>query len=112
MSEKVRIFHHEQHIKHCKKSAILKLDIGEEVLIGHDACSEFIVGQVKNLLGQPANLSAEAQNILLAQVPSVFSEAQNKALLAPPEKEEIKNILFNSNLNAAPGTDGITSLHL
>ena len=110
VSEKVRIFHHEQHIKHCKKSAILKLDIGEEVLIGHDACSEFLVGQVKNLLGQPANLSAEAQNILLAQVPSVFSEAQNKALLAPPEKEEIKNILFNSNLNAAPGTDGITSL--
>ena len=36
-SEKVRIFHHEQHVKHCKKSAILKLETENGLLVGHDA---------------------------------------------------------------------------
>ena len=27
-----------------------------------------------------------------------------------PTKEEVKDVLFNSNLNAAPGSDAITSL--
>ena len=34
-SEKVRIFHHEQHKKQMKKSAILKLDTKKGLLVGH-----------------------------------------------------------------------------
>ena len=40
----------------------------------------------------------------------VFSESDNKNLEKSPDKEEVKEVLFNSNLNASPGTDGITSL--
>ena len=109
-SEKIRIYHHEQHVKHCKKSAILKLETDEGLLLGHEDCSSFLYNQVKALLSQPVSLNTQAQNKLLAEVTPVFTESQNKALLAIPEKEEIKKILFSSNLNAAPGTDGITSL--
>ena len=38
------------------------------------------------------------------------SEADNTMLEKLPTKGEVKQVLFNSNLNAAPGTDGITSL--
>ena len=44
------------------------------------------------------------------EVTPVFSEADNKNLEKEPDKEEVKDVLFQSNLNAAPGTDGITSL--
>ena len=40
-SEKIRIFHHEQHAKHCKRSAILKLETELVLLTGHDACSDY-----------------------------------------------------------------------
>ena len=73
-SEKVRIFHHEQHIKHCKKSAILKLDTEDGILVGHDACSDYLVKQVTQLLGQPAVLDRSAQDTLLAEVTPVFTE--------------------------------------
>ena len=109
-SEKVRIFHHEQHIKHCEKSAILKLSTDEGVLVGHEACSKFLFSQVQQLLCKPAFLDLEAQKKLLTVVDPLFSEAQNQAFIELPEKEEIKKVLFSSNLNAAPGTDGITSL--
>ena len=36
--EKVRIYHHELHSKHIKKSSILKLNTEEGMLEGHDAC--------------------------------------------------------------------------
>ena len=109
-SEKVRIYHHEQHIKHCKKSAILKLDTEQGMLVGHDECSDFLVKQVSKLLGQPAVLDKTAQETLLAEVSPVFLEEDIKNLRAVPDKDEVKEVLFNSNLNAAPGTDGITSL--
>ena len=40
----------------------------------------------------------------------VFTELDNENLAKLPEKDEVKEVLFKSNLNAAPGTDGITSL--
>ena len=109
-SEKVRIFHHEQHIKHCRKSSILKLDTEEGVLVGHEACADFLMKQVIKLLGEPAILDSDAQKTLLAEVTPVFTEKDNEDLKAVPVKDEVKEVLFNSNLNAAPGTDGITSL--
>ena len=108
----MRIFHHEQHIKHCKKSAILKLDTDQGLLVGHEACSQFLFNQVNELLGKPASLSSEAQNKLLAEVSPVFTDTQNEALLAMPEKEEVKKILFNSNLNVAPYSTKYTGMCL
>ena len=104
------IFHHEQHVKHCNKSAILKLETENGLLVGHDACSDYLVDQVSKLLGQPAVLDSIAQETFLAEVAPVFTEEDIKNLRAAPEKDEVKEVLFKSNLNAAPGTDGITSL--
>ena len=109
-SEKIRIFHHEQHAKHCKRSAILKLDTELGVLTGHDACSDYLIDQVTGLLGQPVQLDPVAQETLLAEVNKVFTEEDIAGLRAVPEKEEVREVVFNSNLSAAPGTDGITSL--
>ena len=55
-------------------------------------------------------LDPAAQATLLAEVTPVFSELDNKNLEKMPAKEEVREVLFKSNLNAAPGTDGITSL--
>ena len=46
---------------------------------------------------------------MLAEVTPVFTDTDNENLLKLPDKDEVKDILFNSNLNAAPGSDGITS---
>ena len=109
-SEKVRIFHHEQHVKLCKKSAILKLDTERGLITGHEACSDYLTDEVTRLLGQAAVLDPDAQHQLLAEVAPVFTAQDIRDLQAVPEKEEVKKVLFQSNLNAAPGTDGITSL--
>ena len=109
-SEKVRIFHHEQHKKHCKKSSILKLETENGLLEGHDACSAYLEDQIGNLLLHPAVLDPHAQAILLAEITPVFTEADNLNLKKLPGKTEVKEVLFQSNTNAAPGTDGITSL--
>ena len=109
-SEKVRIFHHEQHQKLIKKSSILELETEAGLLRGHDACSAYLEKEVAKLLLNPANLDQAAQDILLAEVDPVFSKKDNEMLLALPDLEEVKAVLFSSNLKAAPGTDGLTSL--
>jgi hypothetical protein len=110
-SEKVRIFHHEQHSKHIKKSSILKLSTDNHgVLEGHQACADYLQGQVAQLLLNKAVLKPAAQATLLLEVEEVFTEEDNSMLKKMPSKTEVKAVLFNSNLNAAPGTDGITSL--
>ena len=38
-----------------------------------------------------------------------FTEADNALLLAPPTLQDVKDTVTDSNLHAAPGTDGITS---
>ena len=110
-SEKVRIFHHEQHAKHIRKSSILKLDTEDQGLLeGHQACADYLHGQVAELLLNKAVLDPTAQASLLMEVPKVFTEADNAILKKMPSKDEVGEILKLSNLNAAPGTDGITSL--
>ena len=39
-----------------------------------------------------------------------MTDLDNRMLLAPPTKDEVKEVVSASNLNAAPGSDGITSL--
>ena len=109
-SEKVRIFHHEQHKKQVKKSSILKLDTGSEILAGHEEVSAYLEKQVADLLLEPAVLNPVAQATLLNEVTEVFTDQDNEDLKKPPDKEEVRSVLFSSNLNAAPGSYGITSL--
>ena len=108
-SEKVRIFHHEMHQKHIRKSSIIKLETDNGIVEGHQACSEHLQGIIAKLLEHPAELDNVAQNILLDEVEKSFTEADNKMLTAIPTKEEVEESLKTSNLHASPGTDGITS---
>ena len=107
---RVRIFHHEQHKKHCKRSSILKLQTPEGLLEGHSACSDFLQKEASNLLLTQAKLDPFAQEALLAEVKPVFSDSDNCKLKKKPSKDYVFDVLSRSNLNSAPGTDGITSL--
>ena len=108
-SEKIRIYHHEIHQKRIKKSAILKLNTEGGLVEGHEACAKFLENSVADLLTHPAQLDYHAQQVLLAEVESVFTEADNKMFCTLPNKEEVKEILWDSNQHAAPGTDGLTA---
>ena len=110
-SEKVRIFHHDQHQKRIRRAAILKLDTEDQgVVEGHRACSEYLASQVASHLGNLPDLDPTAQETLLREVSKVFSEEDNKMLEKTPSKDEVLDILKVSNLKAAPGTDSITTL--
>ena len=109
-NEKTTIYHHELHKKVMKKSSILKLDTGLGIIEGHAACSNFLEKTVEDLLSYPASLNLMAQEILLDEVEPVFTENDNELFLTPPSKEEVWKTVCDSNLNAAPGTDGIPSL--
>ena len=108
MGEKVRIFHHDLHKKSIKKSSILKLQTLEGEILGHDACAQYLENSVAKLLLNPVNHDTESQHILLKEVKSVFTESDNNMLLTTPSKGEIKQVLSETNLHVAPGTDGLT----
>ena len=80
------------------------------LLEGHDSCAEYLESLVADLLLKPAVLDADAQHILLAEIDTVITPADNTMLAAPPDKDEVFKTLKRANLKAAPGTDGITSL--
>ena len=98
------------HKKLIRKSAILKLQTPGGTIEGHELCSKFLENEVKNLLLTDANLDANAQNIVLADVVPCFTEADNVILRAPPTLQSVKDTISSSNLHAAPGCDGIPSL--
>ena len=64
-SENVRIYHHELHAKHIKRSSILNLKTEKGALEGHAACTEYLEQAVGDLLLHPASLDADAQDELL-----------------------------------------------
>ena len=110
LSEKVRIFHHEQHKKYVKRTSILKLKTREGMKEGHTECSSYLQREAANLLLHPAQLDIAAQDALLAELQLVYSDVDNERLRNFPSKDTVFDILCQSNLNSAPGTDGITSL--
>ena len=73
-------------------------------------CAKYLENEVKNLLLVDADLIPQAQTKLLEEVLPCFTDADNVILCAPPTKEDVKKTIDNSNLNAAPGNDGIPSL--
>ena len=111
LGETVRLYHHELHKKHLKRSYILKLQTENGLLEGHAACASYLEQQVKDLLLQPAPIDQIARNTLLAEIQeNDFTDDDNDMLLATPTSKEVREIVSSSNLMAAPGTDGIPSL--
>ena len=109
-NESTRIYHHEIHKKHLKKSSILKLQTDTGVIEGHTACSKYLENLVADLLLKPPNLDSEAQEILLNEIEPEVSIAENEMLDTIPGKKEVEETLRSANFKAAPGTDGISSL--
>ena len=86
-----------------------KLQTASSLLKGHAECAEFLENMVADLPLNPAIQYAEAEELLLQEIDQVFTAADNNMLLAEPTKVEVEETINDSNLNAAPGTDGITS---
>lgn len=106
-SESMTIFHHETHKKRMKQSSILKLETADkQVVTGHDACMKHLEKHVKDLLA-PTVLDSQAQNVLLAGVKEVFSDEDRANLSKEPTLKEVKSEVWQGNLLAAPGSDGI-----
>ena len=106
--ENVRIYHHELHKNHIKRSQIVKLTTDNKILTGHKECSEYLENSVGELLLHPAELDAAAQHELLAEVQPVFTSEDNKLLASTPTKDDVKKSVWSAKLHAAPGTDGLT----
>ena len=109
-NEKTTIYHHELHKKKIKKCSILKLQTNNGLLEGHSECATYLEKTVEDLLLNPAYLDEQAQETLLNEVELVFTEKDNQLFLSPPTKKDIWITICESNLNAAPGSDGIPSL--
>ena len=65
--ESVRIHHHELHAKQIKKTSITKLQVGNQVLQGHDQCARYLEQSVAELLLHPAELDEMSQDNLLQE---------------------------------------------
>ena len=85
-AENVRIYHHELHAKHIRKTSILKLKTEFGTLEGHEACSKYLEKAVGDLLLHPANLDEEAQDALLQEVKPVFTVEDNVMMCKIPSK--------------------------
>ena len=107
-SEKVRIYHHEQLYRANNRSSITRLKSAEGLVTGHRACADLLNKQTEDLLGAEAPLSQEAQDALLAEVEGVFTDKDNEMLENVISNEEVWQSLKCSNINSAPGSDGIS----
>ena len=83
-SETVRIFHHDLHKKHLKRTSILKLQADEVLLEGHSECAAYLEDQVAQLLLHPHVPDQAARDCLLNEVDLVYTEEDNRRLLSTP----------------------------
>ena len=109
-NEKTTIYHHELHKRSMKRNATLQLQTDQGLLEGHTACAAYLEESVEALLLKPAVLDQHAQQVLLEEVVPVFTASDNEKFLTPPTEEKVEQVVKDSNLYAAPGTDGIPSL--
>ena len=78
MNEKVRIYHHDLHRKHLKRSSILKLQTEVGLMEGHGQSASYLEQQVADLLTHPALLDQAARDVLLGDVELVCSFEDNE----------------------------------
>ena len=90
------------HSKQIKKTSITKLQCGDQLLEGHKKCVEYLEQSVADLLLHPAQLDEGAQAQLLQEVDQVFTSKDNAMMMKSPDKEEVKQSVWTSNLHGAP----------
>ena len=110
VSEKVRIFHHEQLYRTINRSSILKLKTAQGIVTGHTNCANTLNKEVEELLSEKAHLDEDAQENLLNDVEATFTTRDNEMLEAEITDTEVRESLKKSNKSAAPGCDGLTFL--
>lgn len=108
-SESYSVFHRENHRKRQHQSYIVKLETPLGVITGHENCSNYLTDELEKLL-QPIQMDKKAQEKLLKDVETVFSEQDVKFLSDQTTMEEVKHEVWTGNLTGAPGTDGIILL--
>ena len=109
-SEKTRIYHHSLLRRNFKSSAIIKLDTEEGFIYGHDQCMDFLEREVMDLFSNIHYPNHSNEKELLDEIEPVFTQDDNDKLLLVPEENEVKNVISSSELSAAPGEDGISSM--
>ena len=109
-SEKTRIFHHSNLRSKIKKSQITKLMTGDGIIVGQKECHEYLEKEVKDILSSHHHEDEEATNDLLKEVDVCVTEEDNTMLKKIPDENEVKEVIRNSNLQSAPGRDGIPVL--
>ena len=72
-------------------------------------CAEYLEKTVEKLLLNQAQLNPNAKEALLEEIEVVFTDVDYQKLLAKPTKKEVFDTISESNLHAAPGTDGLTN---
>jgi hypothetical protein len=77
--------------------------------IAHWPCIIFFFLSMLSKTEYISYLTRRVQSGQIHRLIPVLAESDNDMLLAPPDKKEIKDTLDDSNLHAAPGTDGLTS---
>ena len=87
----------------------MKLQAGQCLVEGNEAVAGYLEGAVKELLSSPADICPMAQASLLQEVKPVFTTHDNEMLNKAPTEKEVKKSVADSNMNAAPGNDGLTS---
>merc|ERR1711895_286176 len=103
-------YHHELHKRRLKKAAILKLQTEIGLIEGHNECAKYLTAKVEEPLTNPVDLDIAAQESLLNEIELVFTDDDNARILEPPDKQYILETINKSNINAAPGSDGIPTL--
>ena len=110
--EKTRIYHHELHRKRVKRSSILKLETSAGMLVGHQACAEFLEQTVEDLLLHPAELNPAAQHCLLSEVDPVFTTEDNELLIQQPSKDEVLETLVACMQHLGQMVSPVTSTNI
>ena len=108
-NEKVSIYHHGLHDQFRKRSSILQLKTESGIKTGHNECAKALEDNVAAHLLNPADLSHEAQELLLNKVEESFTDDDNDKLRSPPTKAEVKKVLNSSKPHSAPWTDSLTA---
>ena len=80
------------------------------MLQGHIDCAQHLESIAANILEKTADLSINAQQVLLDEIDECFSENDSRMLNEMPSKAEVKASVMTANSKAAPGNDGISNL--
>ena len=99
LNEKVRVYHHGQHLQFRKRSSILQLQTPTGIVSGHKDCAEALENNVFIHLTNTADLDHLSQDILLKEVDESFTDLDNENLKADPTEAEIKK---DSRLMSGP----------